>query len=323
MSIRSVAVLTLASLYLLPLEPQALADEQAAAKLRVLATIHPIAEIVGAIGGERIEVVRLLSPGSSPHTYEPRPGDVQAAEGALALFYVSDELDGWATKLPARNKIELLEFLPVDQRLTFVEHKHARADGEHGHHHEDVEHEDDAEKEGDRDHGDAAYDPHFWTDPLAVRAILPALVEKLNVLDPAGADVYAANAKRFDGELESLHNDIEKTLKPVQGQSVFLYHPSFRYMLKRYGLEYGGAIEQFPGKEPSPKYLQELTQRLRAAHAKAIFTEPQLSRRPAEVVAREVNIRVGVLDPIGGVLGRKSYAEMIRYNASTLLEYLK
>jgi ABC-type Zn uptake system ZnuABC Zn-binding protein ZnuA len=56
---------------------------------------------------------------------------------------------------------------------------------------------------------------------------------------------------------------------------------------------------------------------------KAVFTEPQLARRPAEVVAEAGGVPVFEIDPLGGVPGKMRYEELIRSNAKVLNEALQ
>jgi zinc transport system substrate-binding protein len=309
----------------------------AAPALRLTATVHPVACILEEIGGERVTVHRLLPSGASPHTFEPRPADVRAAENAAALFYVDDSLDGWAAKMPAQRRIALFALVPAELRLTYPysdggaapvrRAATAQAAAPHHEHGPDCDHGPAAEHVHgpDCDHGHEAgsLDAHFWPDPLAVKAIAPLVARELSRLDPDGADVYARNATRFAAALDALHVEVTETLAPVRGRAVFLYHPSLLYLLERYGLRYAGSIEMFPGKEPTPRYLATLMERFRAADGRAIFAEPQLSRRAAEVVARELKVKVGLLDPMGGTEQTRTYADLIRFNARALAEALR
>jgi zinc transport system substrate-binding protein len=278
-----------------------------AAKPVYVATTHPLAVILQEIVGDKGTVKQLIPPGASPHTYEPRPSDLKMTESAGAFFYTSRNLDGWATRLSARKRIEVFEGMPASLRMKFTEHHHEGEEAT-GHGHES---------------GKLIDDPHFWTDPMMVKALLPSLVKQLAAIDPANAKAYQANANQFSAKLDALDKELAKTLAPVKGKPVFLFHPSFQYMLRRYGLVYAGVIEPFPGKEPAPKYLKAIIQQLHQTGAKAIFIEPQLSRRPAEVVAESAKVKVAVLDPNGGVPGRMSYDELLKYNAQVLAQALK
>ena len=48
----------------------------------------------------------------------------------------------------------------------------------------------------------------------------------------------------------------------------------------------------------------------------------KLGDRAARVIAAEAGVAVAVLDPVGGVEGRQTYEEMLRYNARTIVEAL-
>lgn len=278
-------------------------------------TNHPISEIIRELVGPTIEVHTLVPPYSSPHTYEPKPSDLFKVQTSEALFYVSPELDIWAEKLNAKNKIKIIDLIPKDMLLDFEPHEHDCSHEGHDHSHH---------KKRDKEQGEiVVYDPHFWTDPLTVKAILPALADTLAAIDPANAAKYRNNAQRFAGRLDVLHKQVSSELRPVMGKPVFLFHPSFRYLLKRYKLLYAGAIEEFPGKEPSPKYIAELTKRIEGMNAKAIFSEPQLPIAPAKTISETLGISLYTLDPLGGTNGRVKYSDIILYNARILNKALK
>lgn len=268
-------------------------------------TGHPVYAIINEIVGGRSEVVRLVPPGASPHTYSPIPSDMNKVQASNALFYVSNELDAWAKGLPAKNKIELIKLLPREFRKNFDD-GHSHNEGKHIH-----------------ATGEEQIDPHFWTDPLTVKALLPNLVETLSSIDPANAKTYKSNADAFGKRLDLLNTQVEGMLQKVKGKPVFLFHPSFRYFLKRYGLVYAGAIELTPGVEPSLKQTGSLIDRIKSSGTKAIFTEPQLPERPANVIAESAGVLVYMLDPNGGVKGRENYSELVLYNAGILQKAFK
>jgi len=264
---------------------------------RYVVTIQPLAAILREVAGGRAEVAVLVPPGASPHTYEPRPSDVVRTESATALFHVSPLLDAWAARLPAPRHVEVLSLVPRTHRLPLKDRDEAPAVGD-------------------------ADDPHFWTDPLTVKALLPGLLRTLCGLDRPGCAAYATGARRFRATLRSLDAEVATLLAPVRGRAVLLFHPSFQYLLARYGLVMAGSIEPSPGKEPTPKYIEEVVRTVQRLGVRSVFTEPQLPPRPAEVVAEAAHVAVHVLDPNGGVAGRETYADLIRYNARVLREAL-
>lgn len=282
-------------------------------QVQFVATVHPLTALLEELVDGRGKVTCLLAAGSSPHVYSPRPSDIRASASARAVFYVDEQIDGWATDLPAQTKIAVFGLVPEEERLSWHETGGVPCvDHDHGH--------------GESGHGEHAlfqFDAHFWMSPKSVAATVPALVSKLVELDPAGRDIYEQNGAALEAELAQLDKRLESMLAGVEGEKVILYHPSVLYLLKRYGIVYAGAIEPFPGKEATPNYLRSQVELVEREGIKALFTEPQLSPKAAHSVAEAAGIPVYILDPIGGVDGRKSYEELLMYNADQLLKALE
>ena len=269
-------------------------------KIRFVATIPPIAMILSEIAGGRAEIVPLLQPGQSPHTYDPSPSDAKKVRDSAGFFYVHPNLDGWAASMDSDHLVEISEFLPDRYRLNFEEH----------------------ECWNDVTSTEEGIDPHFWLDPDAVRSIVPAMADRLSEFDPGGKYQYMENSLRFSGELEVLRTEVENKLRPFEGEEFILMHPSFLYLLDLAGFKLAGLIEDVPGAEPSAAEAVDLIKIIQEKNIKAIFSEPQLSAKPAETLAAETGIKVYMLDPNGGAEGRMTYSELIRYNADVIIEAL-
>lgn len=277
------------------------------AKPLYIATSQPVKAILQEITGTKADIITLVSPGNSPHTYSPKPSQVFKAQKADALFYVSELLDGWASNLGTKNKYRLIGLLPISNQLPFdAEDSHMEGDDKKEKLHKEK----------------VIIDPHFWTDPLSVKAIVPILVRILAKLDSANAGEYQKNGKSFIKKLNSLNTEISSMMKPYKGSSVFLFHPSFRYYLRRYGLVYQGSIEVSPGKEPTSRYINALIKKIKKTGAKAIFTEPQLPSAPAKMIAEAANLKIYTLDPNGGTKRRLNYIDLMIYNAETFRKAL-
>jgi zinc transport system substrate-binding protein len=273
-------------------------------KPSIVVTSHPLKAIMVEIVGNRIDISTLVPPGASPHTFSPKPSDAYKVQKSLALFYVSSELDGWATGMSGKEIVKVIDFLPNDYKYLFDDKEHDTKGTKHN-------------------HGKGVVDPHFWTDPLAVKAILPKLVDKICMLDPSNAKEYRKNSADFAKKLDIFNGQIVQKLSVIKGQSIFLFHPSFRYFLRRYGLVYAGSIEPAPGKEPSVKYISGLADKIKKSKTKALFTEPQLPEKPAKALAEASKLKIYTLDPIGGLPGGDSYIDMMNYNTDIFYKALK
>src|SRR5512140_3194235 len=126
------------------------------AAVRVVATIFPVADIVQQIGRDAVDVITLLPPGASPHTFEPTPAQMREVAEARVFVRVGAGLDSWTEKLlAARNPTLTILTLTDGVRLLSLTETHAdepAAGGGHG------------------------GDPHIWLDPLLVRdQLVPAI----------------------------------------------------------------------------------------------------------------------------------------------------
>src|SRR5512136_880557 len=74
-------------------------QEESSDRLTVVATIYPLADFVKNVAGDVVQVVTLLRPGDSPHTYEPSSRDMKAVTRATLLVVNGAGLDFWVEKL--------------------------------------------------------------------------------------------------------------------------------------------------------------------------------------------------------------------------------
>lgn len=244
-----------------------LAFSPAAGAVSVFAGVEPVGYLARAVGGDRVEVRVLVPPGQSPHTFEPRPRQLAALEGAELYFAVGMPFEeAWVPRLEAS-----LTGLRVSRLAV-------------------------------HDHGDEHTDPHPWTDPLTAIDLARRIAADLVESDPPGRGLYQERLASLTGALESAHREMERLLAPVRGGAFVVYHPSWGALARRYGLEQL-AVED-DGKSPGARHLAELITRARRAGACAVFVQPQFSRRAAQQVAAELDVPLVTLDPMQGDLPR-------------------
>ena len=277
----------------------------------VVVSIHPIFDLVRQVAGADATVARLLPPGGSAHTFDPTPRDVLRVAQADLLF-LNGGLDLWLRGLVEASGndapvVEIISLASVRAVLLerFPDLVTVDVGGAAG--------------------GSTAlgFNSHVWLDPLMMAAALPDIATALAGIDPDSADGYAARAEALALELVALDAELSETLAPIEGAAFVPFHDAWPYFAARYGLDLIVEIEPYPGREPSPAYLRRAIELVRASGATAIFTETQLNRRPAEVLAAEAGVELYELDPKGGFPGRESYQELLRYNAGVMLEALR
>jgi ABC-type Zn uptake system ZnuABC Zn-binding protein ZnuA len=275
------------------------------ARPSVAVSIHPLFDLVRQVAGEHADVRRVLPPGASPHTFDPTPRDVGRI-AAADLVVVNGGLDLWLLELveatgSRATVVEVIADARVLDALREAFPELVPADGASA----------------------LAFNTHVWLDPLTMREAAYVVADALTEVDPANAASYAAAAERVRQELLELDAELSALLSPVQGAAFVPFHDAWPYFAARYGLDLIVEIEPFPGREPSPAYLRYALDAIAASGAQAVFSEAQLNRRPAEVVADEAGVALFELDPLGGLPGRESYAELLLHNARVIAEGLR
>lgn len=304
-------------------------------KPRVAVSIFPLWDIVRRVGGDRVEVILVLPPGRSEHSYDPTPKEMaQVAKAKLGLS-VGLGMDAWLEKIvrgAAGNDVPIVQLGPNanPRKMTAEEvgeeaaeeaaEKKDKPDDHHDHDH----HDHDEKKHDDHEHHDhGAEDPHFWLDPQRMKVVVPTIVTALEKLDATGAEGYKSRGKAIEADLDKLHAAIEGKSKTWTKKTIVTFHGSMGYYAERYGLRIAAVIEPFPGKEPTARYVNDVLGAITKSQAAALFSEPQLDRKPAQVIADQAKLPLFELDPIGGGAGVETYEKLLEKNTDTLDKALK
>jgi zinc transport system substrate-binding protein len=262
------------------------------ASVRVVASLHPVASLVREIGGETVAVRTLLPPGAHADSYEATPRVAEALAGADLVVRVGGAVDDWLGGRGAAPELVLTEGMT----LRGSDHDHDRGRG--------------------RRQGSG--NPHVWLDPILVRdELLPRLTARLMELAPAAAPEIRARAHAFADSLTALDAEIRGMLQDARTRVFVSAHPAWVYFADRYDLEEIGALHPSPGSEVGARELARLVDTARQRGGAAVIAEPQLGRAGVDALARELDVRVEIADPVGGegLEGRDDYLSLMRYNA--------
>ncbi|MGQ0832253.1 MAG: metal ABC transporter solute-binding protein, Zn/Mn family [Microthrixaceae bacterium] len=170
-------------------------------------------------------------------------------------------------------------------------------------------------------------DPHFFTDPLRMRAAAAHISEALAARVPAldSAEVRRRTAA-YLAQLDALDRDVERLLAPVAPQRRLLVtnHEVFAYFADRYGFTIVGSV--IPSgttlAEPSASGLQQLAAAIKRTRVPAIFAETSAPTRLADALAAE-GTDVAVVSLYSESLGGSgsdgaTYLDMMRTNAARI-----
>lgn len=282
-------------------------------RVKVAVSIFPIYDLVKDVAGPDADVVLLLPPGHSEHTFDPTPKDVEQVAASKLAVMVGLGLDPWMEKL-VKDASPDARVLKLGDRVPTLTVKDDPVGDEAAHK---------TIPEDDHDHDKGAIDPHVWMDPARARVMAKAIGDELGRVDAAHSNAYRARATDLDGRLDKLDKETEARVATWKTRGFITFHGSFNYFADRYKLQILAVIEPFPGSTPTGEYIQEVLKVVADKKVPALFSEPQLDPRPAQTIADAAKIPLGKLDPVGGTEGSDSYEKLIAKNVDELEKYLK
>jgi ABC-type Zn uptake system ZnuABC Zn-binding protein ZnuA len=260
---------------------------------KVAATIFPLYDIVRQVGAGTVDVVLVLPPGASPHTFEPTPAAVRSLAGSEALFMIGHGLDDWAARMARGAGVQ--RALIVDRGIVL---RHLTGAGEPG-----------AAEPG------GAVDPHYWLSIVNARIIAGTVADELERLTPASSGEIRRALGIYLAKLDTADREIRRVLADLPSRRIGTFHDAFGYFADAFDLQVVATFQPFPGKEPGPRFVQEFQRAVRASGLRVLFAEPQLALTPLKPIAGDLGVALSVLDPLGGVPGRESYIELMLFNA--------
>ncbi len=283
-------------------------QDLAGRKIRALATVGMVGDVVGRVGGDRVEVETLMGPGVDPHLYKPSESDILRIGRADVVFYGGLHLEG--------KMGEVLERTGKRRPVVAVTEKIAE----------------------DRllkpEAFEGAYDPHVWMDVALWMETVRRVEETLSALDPESAAGYRERAETYLRELAELDAYAKRRIAEIPPESRVLVtaHDAFNYFGRAYGLEVLGLQGISTETEAGVGDVQGLTSVLVDRRIKAIFIESSVPRRNIEAVqaaarARGHNVGIGgelFSDAMGDAgTPEGTYIGMIRHNVDTIVNALR
>jgi len=223
-----------------------------AAPIQVVAAENVYGGIAAAIGGDRIEVVSILSnPAQDPHLFEASPAVVRRIADARLVIVNGAGYDPWAEKL--------LHTAPRADRTVI---NIARLIGR---------------KPGDN--------PHFWYDPAVMPVVAGAIAAALSKADPAHAGEYGSRLTAILSALDSVKARAARLRARYAGTPVTATEPVFGPMADALGLVMRNRSFQtamMNDIEPSARDLAAFETDLKQRKVRALIYNAQVSEKLTE-----------------------------------------
>ena len=277
-----------------------LEEESTLPQVTVTSTI--IADLTAEVGGDEIELTRILKAGDDPHLYEPVPQDTIALERADLILYNGYNLEPALIRLVEGTGTKAIK-VAIGEKVIALENTN---------------------------YGRNTPDPHVWGDAqngiVMVEAIRDALIE----LSPSDREIFAENAAKLQASLQQLDEWIRQQVAtiPPENRQLVTTHDAFEYYARAYGLEVAGTLIGMSTEEqPSAQTVKTLSDAIKAAGIPAIFAETTINPTLIQTVAQEAEVRLSDRQLYSDSLGAAgsegdSYLKMLVANTRTIVEAL-
>ena len=281
----------------------------AQAQVQILTSIKPLQLIAAAIQDGQGEPQVLLPPGASPHYFVLRPSDAKRLDKADLFYWIGPDLENFLPRLLSkRSKLSVaVQNLPELHLQYFGdEHKHDHKDDHKQQANDLLEH--------DHAHQPGAVDAHLWLLPENARVIAARISADLSQRDPDNAKAYAANLHAFSQRLQTLDQQLQAELAPVQDKSFFVFHEAFNYFEQAYGLKHAGVFAISHELQPGAKHVNQMRTRLQQAGPSCVFSEPPMQPRLAHTLADGLPVTLAELDALGSDLpvSAQAYEQLLK-----------
>ena len=324
------------------------------AEIKVVTSIKPIHSLASYLMEGVASPDLIVDGYASPHGFALKPSHAKMLQEADLIFWVGEGLENFLEKplksiAKKAEKIELLEIkglkkLKFREKNIFDEHDdHGHEEeghDDHGHDedgHDDHGHDDDGREEeghddhghdedGHDDHGDeeghddhgheghahGEYDPHIWLDPVNAKTILNEMVEHLIENDEKNTAIYKKNLDKALKDIDKLISEVKSELN--KDISFIVFHDAYQYFEERFNVTVLGAFTVNTDVMPGAEQLSEIREIIEHDKVSCIFSEPQFNPDIINTVAKDMDIKTGVLDPLGATIdpGKGLYFDLIR-----------
>ena len=165
---------------------------------------------------------------------------------------------------------------------------------------------------------------HIWLSlrnaKVQVKNIKNGLVKEFPEYEKQIEKNYSDYIKR----LNSLEDERKSVLLETKDMKSISFHGAFEYLAQDLGFEICHTIESDEGYEPSAKELAGLSSEIEKEKIKALFVAPDYSGSAAEILGRETNTEIYVINPIiSGEEKLTAYEDAMKINYKIILEAVK
>ena len=285
-------------------------------EVKVVTSIKPIHSLVSYVMDGIGKPDLIVDGYNSPHSFSLKPSHAKMLENADLVIWIGEDLEAFLEKpldtiaKKAKN-IEVMDLKGI-QKLEFREKNIFENHDDHKEKDDHKGHDDHKEKDDHKGHAHGKYDPHVWLDPINAKVIIKEITKQLVLLDSKNSSAYKSNSKKALTDIDKLTQNIKKDLN--KDLRFVVFHDAYQYFEKRFGIQVLGALTVNTDIMPGAEQLSEIREVIEHEKVNCLFSEPQFNPAIIESIAKDTNVKIGILDPLGASLdkGKNLYFDLIK-----------
>ncbi|MBQ3714629.1 MAG: zinc ABC transporter substrate-binding protein [Fibrobacter sp.] len=236
-------------------------------KLVVAVSYAPYARIVNAVGGEMVEVVTMLPPGTDLSTYVPKPEELM--EFSRADVYFTDGSGADTAWLPRFKQLKKsIDVVDVSDNVVW---NHPQS---------------------------GVRDPNIWISPKQMAKIASNVSKALTKYMPEKNEYFVVKLSIILQQMNRVDDNLKRSvlMLPENLRVAIVPRPLYGYLAQDYKLKQVSV--NISGNAPTPKELDRLIEEGRKNNARLVFVTPQFSQESIQKIKKELNAKVVVLDDL-------------------------
>ena len=275
-------------------------------KLAIGVSLHAYYSWVKTIVSDSAEVVPIIAEGSDPHSYQPRPEDIQKITGLDAIVingmghddYIKPMIKAAGNKnlvvidphkdvplIPSQQEIYAFEKSDREQKISYNSHTYIAING-------------------------------------AVQQIYN-ITNEFAKLSPGNSDRFRQSARSY---AKSLRKMLAAALQKINANKsdslrIATVHDGYAYLLSELGIEVTAVIQPRHGIEPSPRQLQDTIKRIQQANVNVLFSEVDYQKKYVDIIFQETGCRIYQLSHVSnGPYTKEKFALDMKKNLDTIVQ---
>lgn len=269
--------------------------EKPSEKPDIVTTVFPLYDFAKHIGGDKVNVKMLISPGCEVHTFDPAPSDMTAVINSDLFLYIGGESDVWVNRLLSEANVNPFPLITSVKTLF--------------------------------EDGEDEYDEHIWTSPENAVIMIEAISEKMSEIDTDNAEYYKNNAQKYCEEIKKVSFDIRQTVNNAKNSYIVVADRfPFKYFTNEYGIEYSAAFGGCAtSTDISVKTMARLLNDIKTHNVKCAYFVEMSNKNIANAIEKETGIKLLELHSAHNVTLKEfesgiTYLDIIKANQKALEE---